>query len=149
MYKPFLTTALTLLLFTPLIQAEDELEWDFDFSAKKKSTISDFPLTEIGASDLSDAAISGALHTNVSGQGKAAHEEQKEQDQKRETSELESSDINQTNLEITQKSNIGSPIIPGIQADLPQQTVNWGNEIGGGFNSSSFGTNNNVYTERP
>lgn len=70
---------------------EDDLE--FDFSIKQKSTLADFPMQEIGADELSSAAIAGALQaTSADAQektGKPAYAQELEDSEKRQQEELE------------------------------------------------------------
>ena len=72
---------IALLFSNSALAEEDDLDLDYYFSIKQKSTISDFPLQEIGAEELSDAAIAGALHANSTGNdldAKPIYEEQEE-----------------------------------------------------------------------
>jgi len=90
--------ALLIVVSMPIF-AEEELDWELEFGIQQKSTIEDFPLKQIGAEELSDAAIAGGLQSTSAGQtggsGKPAFEEQKEDANKRQKSEL---DIEQDSL---------------------------------------------------
>jgi len=84
---------LTLLVFLPMsLHADDDLDWELDLNIRQRSTISDFPLQEIGQEELSNAAIEGALQTTSAYRegrsGKPAHEQEKEANDKREVSEV-------------------------------------------------------------
>lgn len=74
---------------TSVLAEEDDLDLDFYFSTKQKSTLDDFPLQEIDSDELSNAAIAGALQANSSGSNvdaKPIHEEQKEKSNKKKVS---------------------------------------------------------------
>ena len=70
---------------------EDDLE--FDFRIKQKSTLADFPMQEIGADELSNAAIAGALQATSADEqektGKPAYAQELEDSEKRKQEELE------------------------------------------------------------
>lgn len=74
------------------VYGEDEdFDFEFEFETRKKSTINDFPLQEMDAELMSDAAIAGALQASSAGNGtgKPAYLEQAEQNEKRSKEELE------------------------------------------------------------
>ena len=68
----------------------DDFDFELEFDLRKKSTIQDFPLQEMTADSLSDAAIEGALQATSagSGTGKPAYLEQKERSEKKSKEEL-------------------------------------------------------------
>ncbi len=81
-----------LLAFSFSVTAEETEDFDFEleFDLRKKSTIQDFPLQEMDAELMSDAAIEGALQATSagSGTGKPAYLEQKERSEKQSKEEL-------------------------------------------------------------
>ena len=80
--------------------AEDELEWELDFEIRQKSTLSDFPLQEIGQDELSNAAIAGALQKTSSlqqaGEGKPAHQQEEESSNKAKVELVEKDQLEET-----------------------------------------------------
>lgn len=88
-----------LILLSPLVLAEDELDWELDFEIKQKSTLSDFPLKEIGQEELSNAAIAGALQKNTSLQqessGKPAYQQEEEALNKNKVARVEKRELDE------------------------------------------------------
>jgi hypothetical protein len=87
--KPYYSIIGILLILCSFTYADDNFDdsefddIDFDFSIKKKSTIDDFPMQEIGQEELSNAAIAGALTTHAALQSKKpAYEEKEEENEK-------------------------------------------------------------------
>lgn len=140
-----------LILSAGMTHAEEDFDLDLDFGFKQKSTISDFPLAEIGAEELSDAAIGNALHAmntqQVEATGKPAYAEQQEIDEKRQTDELETDNNIELNESIPAVQIL--PSIPSGAFNDSPFTVSGGNEIGAGYNSGVVYENNNTAFERP
>jgi len=94
----FLVEVISILIFLGIslgVQADEELDFDYDFSVHQKSTIDDFPLKEIGQEEMSNAAIAGGLQArsaNKRGKGKPVFLEQKEANEKKLKSDVESDD---------------------------------------------------------
>ena len=86
-----ITLALSSICFAADEDDFDDL--DFDFSIRQKSTISDFPMQEIGQEELSNAAIAGALQTyDAEKSDKPIYEEQDDKNEKRKKIELTKND---------------------------------------------------------
>jgi len=97
---------------------EDDLE--FDFRIKQKSTLADFPMQEIGADELSNAAIAGALQATSADEqektGKPAYAQELEDSEKRKQEELEEPNNEQQPDDILKYSQA----IP-ILIEIPQE----------------------------
>jgi len=97
---------------------EDDLE--FDFRIKQKSTLADFPMQEIGADELSNAAIAGALQATSADEqektGKPAYAQELEDSEKRKQEELEEPNNDQQPDDILKYSQA----IP-ILIEIPQE----------------------------
>lgn len=95
---PILRFVLLLSICIPCL-AEEDFDFELEFGIKQKSTLADFPLQEIGADELSNAAIGDALGSSAAQsantEGKPAYEEQNELDNKRKKEELKISNSNQ------------------------------------------------------
>jgi hypothetical protein len=89
---------LLICLFPMSCLAEEWEDWEEDededleyfFSTRQKSTISDFPLQEIGGEELSNAAIAGALRANNSSgslTAKPIYEQEQEENDKQKSSD--------------------------------------------------------------
>lgn len=98
---------ITALCCSPLSFANDELDWELDFEIRQKSTLSNFPLEEIGGEELSNAVVEGALQSarsfDANTQGKPAFDQEQESNDKRKVEELDSPDAKeqrQTALEL-------------------------------------------------
>lgn len=82
-----------------------ELDWELDFEIKQKSTLSDFPLKEIGQEELSNAAIAGALQKNQTIQqestsGKPAYQQEQEASNKNNVERVEKRQLDE-NIDAT------------------------------------------------
>jgi hypothetical protein len=77
--------------------AEDEdLDLDYYFSKRQKSTLDDFPLQEIGQEELSNAVIEGALQANSQASdktGKPIYLEKKDESDKKKSKVAGDEDI--------------------------------------------------------
>ena len=105
---------------TYIFAAEDEDDFEFDFSIRQKSTLADFPMQEIGADELSNAAIAGALQATSADEqektGKPAYAQELEDSEKRKQEELVGPDNEQTAEDILKFSQS----IP-IQIEIPRE----------------------------
>ena len=87
------TTIVALALICLNVNAEDDLDWELDFSIQQKSTKDDFPLQEISQEELSNAAIAGALKTAPADEkvrdARPAYAQESEENDQRKVEELE------------------------------------------------------------
>ena len=87
------TTIVALALICLNVNAEDDLDWELDFSIQQKSTKDDFPLQEISQEELSNAAIAGALKTAPADEkvrdARPAYAQESEANDQRKVEELE------------------------------------------------------------
>jgi len=110
---------------TPSIQADEDLDLDYDFSVHQKSTIEDFPLKEIGQKEMSNAAIAGGLQArsaNKRGKGKPVFLEQKEVNEKKLTSDVKSDDSRLSEEDVLKYGQLQISA-PQFQPPIYQQDV--------------------------
>ena len=116
------TIIVALALICLNVNAEDDLDWELDFSIQQKSTKDDFPLQEISQEELSNAAIAGALKTAPADQkvrdARPAHAQESDANDKRKVEELETSEKDK--LEKSALTIFAIPEAPPI--DFQQQT---------------------------
>jgi len=116
------TLIVYLLYFSlsPTYVYADEDDLEFDFRIKQKSTLADFPMQEIGADELSNAAIAGALQATSADEqektGKPAYAQELEDSEKRKQEELEEPNNEQQPDDILKYSQA----IP-ILIEIPQE----------------------------
>lgn len=109
--------AMSIVLLNVNLYADEDLDWELDFSIEQKSTKEDFPLQEISQAELSNAAIPGALKAVQTGQqsrdARPAHAQEAEKNDKRKVEELETSE----NEDLTKEAStiFIIPDIPPIQ----------------------------------
>ena len=73
-----------------LAMAEEDFDFEQEFSIQRKSTLDTFPLQEIDQDSLSDMAIEGALQVQnqSSSDGKPIHQKVKEEGDKKQSGEV-------------------------------------------------------------
>lgn len=85
----FLFSLLVNLIFVTNVSADEEFDFEQEFSIQRKSTLETFPLQEIDQESLSDLAIEGALQVQnqSSNDGKPVHQKVKEAGDKKQSEE--------------------------------------------------------------
>lgn len=85
---------ISFVLFSSILSAEEDDDFEFDFTIHQKSTIENFPLQAIDQEALSDTAIEGALQVqnqqteDSEGNRKPIYQKVKEEDQKEQTKKV-------------------------------------------------------------
>ena len=107
-----------------LAMAEEDFDFEQEFSIQRKSTLDTFPLQEIDQDSLSDMAIEGALQvqSQSSKDGKPIHQKLKEEGDKKQSEEVlsEAEKDPSTEEEILKFSQI-VPTAPEIQPIIYSQ----------------------------
>ena len=112
----FLFSLLVNLIFVTNVSADEEFDFEQEFSIQRKSTLETFPLQEIDQESLSDLAIEGALQVQnqSSNDGKPVHQKVKEAGDKKQSEKV----LSETEKDPTKEDEIlkFSQIVP----DQPQ-----------------------------